>query len=136
ERGVRLRRERGHARRHPQAAACGPLHPPGELGDAEDVLLGLAGQADHEVELQAPPSEVGEQARGVEQLLLAVLLLDDVAQALGAGLGREREVVGGGRICWRMRGDSASTRVDGSDTATCSGASSSINDLSTVLTPL
>jgi hypothetical protein len=40
------------------------------------------------------------------------------------------------RISSRMRGDSASTRVEGRDTATRSGASRSISAFSTGLTPL
>ena len=114
------------------------LHALGELGDAAHVVLGLARQTDHEVELQAPPAEVGEEPRGVEQLVLPVLLLDHVAQALRARLGREREagLPHAPDLLEDGRGESASTRVDGSETATRSGASRSISSFSTGLTPL
>ena len=91
ERRVRLRRERRDARGDGEPPARGALHPARQLGDPVDVVDRLARQADHEVQLEGAPPEVGEEARGVEQLLFAVLLLDDVAQALGAGFGRERE---------------------------------------------
>ena len=88
---VRLRAEGRHARRDRQPPARRGGHPRGELRDADDVLLGLARQPDHEVELQRPPPEVCEQPRGLEQLLLPVLLLDHVAQPLRPGLGGEGE---------------------------------------------
>src|SRR5213080_170268 len=88
---VRLGREGGDAGRHPEPPAGRGRDARRQLGDAAHVLLGLARKADHEVELQAPPAEIGKQACRTEQLLLAVLLLDHVAQPLRASLGRERE---------------------------------------------
>src|SRR6185503_17752994 len=55
---MRLRRERGDARGDTEAPARGGGDAPGQLGDADDVLLGLAREADHEVQLQAPPPEI------------------------------------------------------------------------------
>src|SRR5262249_27923735 len=91
ERSVRLRRERGDARGDDEPTARGALHASRQLGHPAHVLDRLAREADHEVQLERAPPEVREEPRRVEQLLLPVLLLDDVAQALRAGLRRERE---------------------------------------------
>src|SRR5262249_21797753 len=48
---VWLRREGGHAGRDCQPAPRGAFHASRQLRDADDVLLRLAGKADHEVEL-------------------------------------------------------------------------------------
>ena len=62
-----------------------------ELGDAGDVVVGFSRQADHEVEFDQPPAQLEGHSRGVEYLLLAYALVDRVAQALSARLGRDRE---------------------------------------------
>jgi hypothetical protein len=91
EGGVGLRREGGDARRHPEPPARRGGDARRQLGDADHVLLGLAREPDHEVELERPPAEVGEEPRRLEQLVLPVLLLDHVAEPLRARLGGERE---------------------------------------------
>ena len=85
---------------HGQAQApvfVGGVLPPGvdgvagDLGDAQHVLVGLRGQAQHEVELHGVPAagEGGPQALG--ERLLGDIFVDGVPQPLGAGLGGEGE---------------------------------------------
>ena len=62
--------------------------------DAAHVLVLLGGQADHEVELHLRPAAREDALGGFEQLLLGDVLVDHVAHALRAGLGREGETGG------------------------------------------
>src|SRR5664280_3915385 len=65
--------------------------PPGEVGDLKHVLVGLGGQAAHEVQLHLPPAGRVGRGDGVDQVVLADHLVDDLANALRAALGRERQ---------------------------------------------
>src|SRR6185436_5347728 len=56
-----------------------------------EILLGLRGEAEHEIELEAPPSEAEDQFGCLYELLFAVLLLNDVTEPLGPCFRRERE---------------------------------------------
>ena len=70
----------------------------GHAGDAEHVLVGLAGQADHEVQLEPGEPALERGPHGLVELRLVHALVDRVAQRLGARLGRERQraaLVGG-----------------------------------------
>ena len=62
-----------------------------QLGDAEDVLVALGGQADEEVQLHPPPALAeGGVDRAVE-VLLGDQLVDDLAHPPRPALGREGE---------------------------------------------
>ena len=61
------------------------------VGDAEHVVVALAGQADHEIELDLAIAGLHRRADAAQQFLVAEALVDDVAQALGAGFGGEGE---------------------------------------------
>ena len=96
ERGVRL----GHepADRHRAAdvtlaadPAPGLDDPLGKVGDLQHVLVGLGGQATHEVELHVAPAGRVGGSDGVDQVILGDHLVDHPAQALGAALGSERQ---------------------------------------------
>ena len=63
----------------------------GEGDDASQVVLGLGRETEHEVQLETPPPEPEDELGGLDELVLAVLLLDHVAEALRPGLGCERE---------------------------------------------
>jgi len=76
----------------------GDLPPPslphdavGQVGDPLEVFVPLAGQADHEVELDGLPPAVEDAPRRIEQVGIGVALVDDVAQPLRACLGGDRE---------------------------------------------
>src|ERR1035437_5181279 len=66
-------------------------HPLGEVGDLEHVIIGLGGQTAHEVELHLTPAGRVGRGDGVDQVVLADHLVDDLADALGATLGSERQ---------------------------------------------
>ena len=76
----------------------------GELGDSDDVLIGLPRQTHHEVQLDTAPTGLERGARGALEVLLGHVLVDDVAHALAAGLGRKGEAAlllprhGGGHV--------------------------------------
>ena len=87
----------GHAHAHAAAllgrhgglgAVVGAL---GQTRDALDVVVGLGGQPHHEIQLAAAPAGGESGIDGGEQVVLGDVLVDDVAQPLGAGLRRERE---------------------------------------------
>ena len=61
----------------------------GRLGDALDVLHRLGGQAHHEVELDRGIAVGKRDGAGLFDLVPGDVLVDDIAQALGAGLGRK-----------------------------------------------
>ena len=69
---------------HGEAAGAG-------FDDAGHVFHGLGGQTDHEVELHVVPLAAEHAPRALEDVLLAHVLVDDVAHPLRAGLGREGE---------------------------------------------
>ena len=86
--------------------AAGLDDPLGELGDLEHVLVGLGGQAAHEVELHLAPAGAVGRGDGVDEVLLGDHLVDHLADALGPALGRERQARSGGRCGsarWRGR---------------------------------
>ena len=60
-----------------------------QIRDAENVLVGLGGQAKHKVELDAVPAAGKGDLAGFQNVLLGHILIDRVAQALRAGLRRE-----------------------------------------------
>ena len=66
-------------------------NPAADLGDRQDVLHRLAGQADHEVELEGAPAAAEGQLGTPGDLLVTDPFVDHVAQALTAGLGGEGE---------------------------------------------
>ena len=94
EGGVGLRHEAGAADGHLHAAALGVLgigveqidHFLSGLGDALDVLHRLGGKAHHEVELDGGVAVGKGQRAGLFDFVPGDVLIDDVAQALGAGL--------------------------------------------------
>ena len=99
ERRLRLGNEQRDRRAHPHVTAMlgrhgslrpivGALH---KARDALDVVVGLGGQTDHEVELAAAPSRLKRSVDGPEQVVLRHVLVDHVAQALRTRLGREGE---------------------------------------------
>ena len=59
------------------------------VGDLEDVLVRLGRQAAHEVQLHLAPAVAVRGGDGPDQVLLRDHLVDDLAHALGAALGRE-----------------------------------------------
>ena len=63
----------------------------GQIGDGHDVLVALAGKAHHKVELHAVPAGLEGRLGRTVQVLLGHVLVNDVAHALTAGLGRERQ---------------------------------------------
>ena len=66
-------------------------HVIGQIGDGHDVLIALAGKAHHKVELHAVPAGLEGRLGRTVQVLLGHVLVNDVAHALAAGLGRERQ---------------------------------------------
>src|SRR5712692_3301407 len=56
-----------------------------EINDTQQVFLGLARQAQHEVELDALPAQTKKHACCLDQFFLFVLLLDHITQPLRAG---------------------------------------------------
>ena len=62
-----------------------------ERRDGVEVLLGLRGQADHEIKLDETPSGGKDLLNGLEKIGLGVSFVDDPAQPLGPRLHGERE---------------------------------------------
>ncbi len=95
ERRVRLGDERGDA----DVDARGRSEDrPAELDgvadqpdDAGQVLVGLRGQADHEVELDEPPAALEGEGQGVPDLAVVELLVDDGPETVGPRFGHEGE---------------------------------------------
>ena len=92
ERSEGLGHEPAHRDGDRRRAGVGPTQRntvAGQLGDGERVGVGLCGQPGHEVELHpAPPLRVGRLDRRVE-IIVGDELVDHLAHAPGAGLGRE-----------------------------------------------
>ena len=63
-----------------------------EVDQRLDIVVGLGGMADHEVELQLREVELLCQRDGAHHLIFGLRLVDDVAQPLAAGLRRHRQV--------------------------------------------
>ena len=64
-------------------------YPLAQGGDAQDVLHGFKGQAQHEVEFDAGVAPLEGDAGGAHDFFLSDALVDDVPEALGSGLGGE-----------------------------------------------
>ena len=60
-----------------------------QLGDADDVLVRLGRQAQHEIELHAVPAAGECRGAGFQNLMLGDIFVDRVTQALRASLGRK-----------------------------------------------
>ena len=60
-------------------------------GYHQDVIVRLGGKPHHEVELDATPTVLEGVSRSALEVFLGHVLVDDVAQALGACLGRKGE---------------------------------------------
>jgi hypothetical protein len=61
------------------------------VGDLEHVLVGLGGQATHEVELHLPPPLRVRRCDGPDQVVLADHLVDHPAQSFRTAFGGERQ---------------------------------------------
>src|SRR3954447_18913789 len=59
-----------------------------QVGDLQDVVVGLGRQAAHEVELDLAPARGVRGGHRVDQVLLGDHLVDDLADALAAALRR------------------------------------------------
>ena len=55
------------------------------------ILVGLGRQPDHEIKLDPPPAALDRRLDRPQQVLFGHILVDDIAQALRSGLGRERQ---------------------------------------------
>ena len=95
---VRLRNERVHRRHERAHASALPAlleeHEAQGVDEADDVIhvaVGLAREADLQVELELRDSRARDQAHLVEEHLVGDLLVDRAAEAFVAGLGRDRE---------------------------------------------
>ena len=91
ERGVGLRNEGRKADRHLTAAFRGPKDAVGEIDDSFEILLALAGKAEHEVEFHRSPAGREDPLRRGDQFSLRAALVDRVPEALCPRLGCERE---------------------------------------------
>src|SRR5262249_29120931 len=91
KRGVRFGHEGRDAGGHLAAPRTGGRHFGRPTGDADEIRFGLAGKAEHEVELQRAPPETKDLPRRVDELVFLIFLLNDVAHALRARLGSEGE---------------------------------------------
>ncbi len=97
-------------RRSPVVTATDLHAPAGQLGDAEGVLVGLGGQAGHEVQLHPPPPlGVGGFHRSVE-VVVGNELVDDPAHAPRAGFGGEGQAGAAGLL--QLGGDAHGEGVD------------------------
>ena len=96
ERRVRLGHEPADRDRAADVVAAGDLAALGDdllrqVGDLQDVLVGLGGQPAHEVELHLPPAVGVRRRDGPDQVLLGDHLVDHLAHPLRAALGGERQ---------------------------------------------
>ena len=62
---------------------------PDQLRDAQHVLVGLRGQAQHEIELHIVPAAGEGRGAGGQNLFLGDVFIDGVPEPLGSGLRRE-----------------------------------------------
>lgn len=79
--------------------------------DLEDVLVGLGGQAAHEVQLHLTPAVAVRGGHRPDQVLLGDHLVDDLAHPLGAALGGEGET-GAAAVAGQLVGQVHVERVD------------------------
>ena len=85
-----LRDRAGHGRHPRETELLGDVPDPlAGLGDADHVLLGLAGQTHDEVHLHPVVAALEDPLGRGQDVLVADVLVDDVAHPLGAGLGGE-----------------------------------------------
>ena len=63
----------------------------GEVGDLQDVLVGLGRQAAHEVELHLSPAGCVGRSDRPDEVVLGDRLVDDAPDSLRPALGRERQ---------------------------------------------
>ena len=95
EGGVGLGHERADADAHvglvAQDAAPDGQHLFGEIGNGLDVVERLGWVADHEVHLDRFPAAAVDLFGSLQQIIVWDRLIDDVAQAVGGGFGREGE---------------------------------------------
>jgi len=57
-----------------------------QISNAQHVLIGLRGQAQHEVQLHGVVAPGKGRAAGLKQILLGDIFIDDIPQPLGTGL--------------------------------------------------
>ena len=92
---MRLRDVARNGNRDPDAAfrlaVADVARLPAHVGDSEDVLVRFGRQPDHEVELGPVPSAREHPPAGLVDVLLADVLVDDVAHPLRPGFGSEGE---------------------------------------------
>lgn len=63
----------------------------GQVCNAQNIFVGLRGQTQHKIELDAAPASGKRSPAGVEQVLLRHILIDGIPQALGTGLRRKSQ---------------------------------------------
>ena len=61
-------------------------HLAGQVGDSQNVFIGLRRQANHKVQLDAGPTGPERGAGGFKQVRFRYSLVDDIPQSLGSGL--------------------------------------------------
>ena len=83
----------------------------GQVGDLQHVVVGLGRQAAHEVELHLPPPGGVGRGDGADQVFLGHHLVDDLADALAAALGCERQT-GTATVAGELVGQVDVERVD------------------------
>src|SRR5690606_20118718 len=96
EGGVGLGDEAADGDRAADVVGAGDLaalgdHAGGHVGDLQDVVVGLGGQAAHEVQLDLAPAVAVGRGDGADEVVLGDHLVDDLADALRAALGGEGE---------------------------------------------
>ena len=69
----------------------GVHHPGGHVGDAQHVLVGLRGQAQHEIQLHGAVTAGKGGVAALEQVVQGHIFINDITQTLGARLGGEGE---------------------------------------------
>ena len=92
QRRMRLGHENRHGRRHlgaAQVATADLLHAGGCLDDAHHVLVGFAGQPDHEVQLHALMAAREHAMGGFQDVGFGHVLAHHIPHALGSGFGRK-----------------------------------------------
>src|SRR6478609_3454222 len=116
ERGVRLGDEAADRDRAADVVGAGDLAALGDDvlrhgADLEDVLVGLGGQAAHEVQLHLAPAVAVRGGHRVDQVLFGDHLVDDLADPLGAALGGEGEA-GAAAVAGQLVGEGDVEGVD------------------------
>ncbi len=114
--GVRLGDEPADGDRAADVVLTGDLAPLGDdvdrhVADLQDVLVGLGGQAAHEVQLHLTPAVAVRGGDRADQVLLRDHLVDDLAHPFGAALGGEGEA-GAAPVAGQLVGQVDVERVD------------------------